>query len=140
MDDFLYFLCHDCHKVLTFSESEGTGIPAGSEIDIENCPKCTTPFNQIDYDSLKNPLHKCRCGKLILAIVSELFECELCQHSYLNMVTTIVDVLMRNGIQVDAIRELPMFDHVLSCSGFHNVNVDPSVVLTYVTAVTSISV
>lgn len=136
MNDFLYFLCHDCHKVLTFSEAEGTGVPAGSEIEPEYCPKCDIPSTQVDYESLKNPLHKCRCGKLILAIVRELFECELCRYSYLSMVVTIADVLTRNEIAVDAVRELPMFDHVLGCSGFHNVNVDPSVVLTYIKSVT----
>lgn len=135
MDDFLYFLCHDCHKVLTFSEAEGTGLPAGSEIEQDGCPKCEVPFNQINYDMLKNPLHKCKCGKIIFAVVPELFECEQCLHNYESMLLSISDVASRNEVTIDVVRELPIFDHVLQCSGFHDISIDPSAVLTYINSV-----
>ena len=97
--DYIRFLCHDCHKKLSHDDVAGTDIPAGSEME-EGCVRCVIPETQIEFDLLPNPLYKCGCGRILFAMIPELFDCEECQYNYYNMITIVDDVLMMNGIEV----------------------------------------
>jgi hypothetical protein len=134
-DDFMYFLCHDCHKKLTYEDVFNTEIPVGSELEEENCVKCAIPNVQVEYDSLRNPLHKCKCGKIIFVYVPRLFSCFECESNYENMIYVISDVIQMNSFHIDAIRELPIFNKILNCNGFHNIKIDRSSVLEYINSV-----
>ena len=126
--DWLTFLCHDCHKKLTYDDVEGTDVPVGSELLEEDCPKCIIPACEADPDWLKNPLHRCNCGKLIFITIPDLFKCSDCMQFYEEMLLTVVDVMQANGWTADVHRELAIYEGSLGCEKKHNISIRRDVI------------
>lgn len=131
MEEFLYFLCHDCHKILTKDDVMGTDIPVGSELVEEGCVKCSHPSEVIEYDWLKNPLYKCKCEKLIFIVIPNLFQCNNCQANYESMIALVSDILTKNHVDL-TIRVLDIYERIIQCNNFHNIAFSRDIVYEYV--------